>query len=246
MSSDAQGIGFAIPSNVARAVLVQLREEGRVRRGYLGVELHELDPDLANMMGLEDARGALVVDVPPGGAASRAGLRRWDVITAVDEALIDDGDDLVRTISALRPGTDVALSLLRDGRAVRASAVLEERTEEFGPEPGWGRPIAAPGNDGDALGLVVDDLEARAPGRLPVPPDRVGVVIRSILGADPGTDLLEEGDLVVEINRRATPDRRAYDEVLGSLPAGQSAWLYVYRPDPPGSFLTRVEVEENR
>jgi S1-C subfamily serine protease len=162
----------------------------------------------------------------------------------VDEALIDDGDDLVRTISALRPGTDVALWLLRDGRAVRASAVLEERTEESGPEPRWARPIAAPGNDGDALGLVVDDLEARARNR--VPADHVGVVIRSILGADPGTDLLEEGDLVVEINRRATPDMRAYQEVLGSLPPGQSAWLYVYRPDPPGSFLTRVEVEENR
>jgi serine protease Do len=244
VSSDAQGIGFAIPSNVARAVLVQLREEGRVRRGYLGVELHELDPDLASMMGLEDARGALVVDVPSGGAASRAGLRRWDVITAVNEALIDDGDDLVRTISALRPGTDVALSLLRDGKTVRASAVLEERTEESGPEPRWARPIAAPGNDGDALGLVVDDLEARARNR--VPADHVGVVIQSILGADPGTDLLEEGDLVVEINRRATADMGAYREVLGSLPPGQSAWLYVYRPDPPGSFLTRVEVEENR
>jgi serine protease Do len=244
VSSDAQGIGFAIPSNVARAVLVQLREEGRVRRGYLGVELHELDPDLASMMGLEDARGALVVDVPPGGAASRAGLRRWDVITRVDEALIDDGDDLVRTISALRPGTDVALTLLRDGSALRVSAVLEERMEESGPEPQEARPPAAPGSGGDALGLIVDDLEARARNRLPA--DRVGVVIRSILGADPGTDLLEEGDLVVEINRRATVDMRAYDEVLGSLPAGQSAWLYVYRPEPPGSFLTRVEVEENR
>ena len=243
VSSDAQGIGFAIPSNVARAVLVQLREEGRVRRGYLGVELHELDPDLARMIGLEEPRGALVVDVPPEAAASRAGLRRWDVITAVDETLIDDGDDLVRTISALRPGTDVRLSLLRDGRLVRVSAVLGERMGERGPEPRQARPTAAPGHGGDVLGLVVDDLEPRARARKRVPPDNVGVVIRSILGVDRGTDLLEEGDLIVEVNRRATPDVRAYDQVLGALPAGQSAWLYVYRPDPPGSFLIRVEVE---
>ncbi len=162
----------------------------------------------------------------------------------MDEALIDDGDDLVRTISALRPGTDVALSLLRDGRTVRASAVLGERMEAAGSEPQRARPTAAPGRGGDALGLVVDDLAAQAGNS--VPADRFGVVIRSILGADPGTDLLEEGDLVVEINRRATPDMRAYHEVLGSLPPGQSAWLYVYRPDPPGSFLTRVEVEEHR
>jgi S1-C subfamily serine protease len=79
-----------------------------------------------------------------------------------------------------------------------------------------------------------------------VPRDQVGVVIHSILGADPGTDLLEEGDLVVEVNRRSTPDVRAYRQILGSLPEGQSAWLYVYRPDPPGSFLTRVQVEGRR
>lgn len=244
VSSDAQGIGFAIPSNVARAVLVQLREEGRVRRGYLGVELHELDPDLATMIGLEDPRGALVVDVPPGGAASRAGLRRWDVIRAVDEAVIGDGDDLVRTISALRPGTDVALSLLRDGRALHVSARLEERMEESDSEPQRARPTTTPDSGGDALGLIVDDLEERERSR--VPADRVGVVIRSILGADPGTDLLEEGDLVVEVNRRATPDMGAYDQVLDALPGGKSAWLYVYRPDPAGSFLTRVEVEGRR
>ncbi|MCG6921842.1 MAG: trypsin-like peptidase domain-containing protein [Acidobacteria bacterium] len=246
VSSEAQGIGFAIPSNVARSVLVQLREEGRVRRGYLGVELHELDPDLAAMMGLREARGALVVDVSPNGAAARAGLRRWDVITAVDGAPIDDGDDLVRTISALRPGTSVRLSLLRDGRTVSVSADLAERTVDSGSEPERVRPTAAPADGGDALGLVVGNLGAQSRAALAVPHDEVGVVIRSILGADPGTDVLEEGDLIVEVNRQSTRDVRAYSQVLGSLPAGGSAWLYVYRPDPPGSFLTRVQVEGRR
>ena len=78
VSSDAQGIGFAVPINVARAVLGQLRDRGRVERGYLGIELHELDPDLARMMGLQDARGALVLDVLANEPAAKAGLRRWD------------------------------------------------------------------------------------------------------------------------------------------------------------------------
>ena len=246
VSSEAQGIGFAIPSNVARAVLVQLRDEGRVRRGYLGVELHELDPDLAAMMGLHEARGALVVDVSAEGAGERAGLRRWDVITAVDGAPIDDGDDLVRTIAGLRPGTDIRLSLVRDGRNVAVSAQLAERTVDSLTEPERVQPTAAPPEGGDALGLVVANLGAQSRVSLAVPRDQVGVVIHSILGADPGTDLLEEGDLVVEVNRRSTPDVRAYRQVLGSLPEGQSAWLYVYRPDPPGSFLTRVQVEGRR
>jgi serine protease Do len=246
VSSDAQGIGFAIPSNVARAVLVQLREEGRVRRGYLGVQLHELDPDLAVMMGLGETRGALVVDVWAGEAAAQAGLRRWDVITKVAGEPIADGDQLVRTISALPPGHEVRLSLLREGEAMTVSARLGERARDPISESAGVRPVLSSPAEGDALGLVVGDLGARARAELRLPPDRVGVVIRSILGVDPGTDSLEEGDLVVSVNRRPTPDVAAYREVLDLLPAGQSAWLYVHRPVPAGSFLTRVEVAGSR
>jgi S1-C subfamily serine protease len=90
VSSEAEGIGFAVPVNVARAVLAQLRDQGRVRRGYLGIQLHELDPDLARMIGLGEPRGALVVDVVEGEPAAMAGLRRWDVITAVSGESIED------------------------------------------------------------------------------------------------------------------------------------------------------------
>jgi serine protease Do len=231
---------------VARAVIVQLREEGRVRRAYLGVQLHELDPDLAGMMGLREARGALVVDVPEGQAAAAAGLRRWDVITGVAGEPIADGDELVQTISALPPGREVRLSLLRDGEALTVSARLGERVADAPPEPGQVRPAVSTPTEGDALGLIVGALGASTRAELRLPPDRVGVAIRSILGVDPGTDVLEEGDLVVSVNRRATPDVMAYREVLGSLRPGQSAWLYIHRPMPSGSFLTRIEVERSR
>ncbi|MCG6927817.1 MAG: trypsin-like peptidase domain-containing protein [Acidobacteria bacterium] len=246
ISSEAEGIGFAIPSNVARAVLVQLREEGRVRRAFLGVQLHELDPDLAAMMGLSEVRGALVVDVPAGEAAAVAGLRPWDVITEVAGEPIANGDELIQTISALPPGHEVRLSLLRDGEALTVSARLGERIGDPAPEPDLVRPAASTPAEGDALGLVVGNLGARTRAELGLPPNRVGVVIRSILGVDPGTDDLEEGDLVVSVNRRATPDVTTYREVLSSLRRGQSAWLYVHRPVPAGSFLTRVEVERAR
>lgn len=248
VSSEAQGIGFAIPSNVARAILVQLRDEGRVRRGYLGVQLHELDPDLSRMLGLRKTRGALVVDVSADGAAAAAGLRRWDVVTGLGGEPISNGDELVQVVSNLRPGSEVRLSLIRDGRSMSVSARLGERVADSPPwpEPAAVQPTAGPPDEGDALGLIVGDLEEGARAALAVPPDRIGVVIRSILGADRGADLLEEGDLVVEVNRRSTPDVRAYRQVLGSLPQGQSAWLYVYRPHPAGSFLTRVQVERDR
>jgi serine protease Do len=247
VSSEAQGIGFAVPINVARAVLAQLRDRGRVERGYLGIQLHELDPDLARMIGLRDARGALVVDVVEGEPAAKAGLRRWDVVTSVSGEAIEDGDALVRTISGLRPGTAVTLGLVRDGHPLRVAALLGERgsDEEEDEEPDRATPAAtAPPKKGDALGLAVAKLAAATRAELRVPRDHVGVVIQEVLGADPGTDALEEGDLVVEVNRKPTPDPAAYRRVLGSLSPGDAAWLYVFRPREKSGFLTRIEVEK--
>jgi serine protease Do len=246
VSSEAQGIGFAVPINVARGVLSQLRDRGRVERGYLGIELHELEPDLARIIGLTDTRGALVVDVVEGEPAARAGLRRWDVITSVSGQPVADGDGLVKTISALPPGTEVRLGLVRDGRPLVVSARLEERGTDTGDDDAPetpATPAAAVPRKGDALGLQVTNLTGAERQKDRVPADRVGVVVREILGVDPGVEVLEEGDLVVEVNRRPTPDVAAYRRVLGSLEPGTPAWLYVYRPRPRGALLTRVYVE---
>ncbi len=244
VSSEAQGIGFAVPVNVARAVLAQLRDHGRVQRGYLGIQLHELDPDLARMIGLREASGALVVDVVEDEPAAVAGLRRWDVITTVSGESIGDGDALVRTISALRPGTDVTLGVLRDGRSLVVTARLGERGSDDDGEESTTRPAASPARKGDALGLVVANLAVAARAELRVPRDRQGVVIQEVLGADPGTDALEEGDLVVEVNRKTTPDAAAYRRVVGALAPGEPAWLYVFRPRQRAGFLTRIEAEK--
>jgi serine protease Do len=246
VSSEGQGIGFAIPINVARSVLEQLRATGHVSRGYLGIQLHELDPDLQGLLRLEDGRGALVLEVLKGGAGESAGLRRYDVITTVSGRGIADGDDLVRTIAALKPGTPVTLGVVRDGKALSFATRLSERKDEEEAAPPVKPPTATPASRGDALGLVVGEMALRARSEPSVPPDRKGVVVRDVVGLDPGTDALEEGDLIVEVNRVPTPDAAAYRKVLQTLAPGQSAWLYVYRPRPAGSFLTRVEVEKRR
>jgi serine protease Do len=247
VSSEAQGIGFAVPVNIARAVLGQLRDQGRVQRGYLGIELHELDPDLARMIGLGEPRGALVVDVREGEPAAKAGLRRWDVITEVSGEAIADGDALVRTVSGLRPGTEVTLGIVRDGRPATVAARLSERglePEEREEDADGATPAATPSRKGDALGLAVAGLSAATRAELRVPRDRAGVVIQEVLGADPGTDALEEGDLVVEVNRKPTPDLASYRRVLGDFRPGEPAWLYVFRPRERRAFLTRIEVEK--
>jgi serine protease Do len=245
VSSEGQGIGFAIPINLAKSVLEQLRATGHVSRGYLGIQLHELDPDLQKLLGLREPKGAVVLEVFKGGAGDAAGLKRYDVITAVSGRGMVDGDELVRTIAALKPGTPVTLGVFRDGRTLSFSTRLSEREndeEEADPV----KAPATPASRGDALGLVVGEMATRARSEPAPPADRKGVVVRDVVGLDPGSDALEEGDLIVEVNRLPTPDAAAYRKVLATLAPGTSAWLYVYRPRPSGSFLTRVEVEKRR
>jgi serine protease Do len=241
MSSEGQGIGFAIPINLAKDVLKQLRTQGRVSRGYLGIELHELDPDLSKLVGLKDSRGAVVMEVAKGGPGEAAGLRRYDVITGVSGHEIRDGDELVRRIATTAPGSSVVLSVFRDGRPLSVPAHLLERGPDSSPTAGPKPPDHA-SQRGDGLGLVVGELGPRTRAQLALK-DKVGVVIKDVIGIDPGTDALDPGDVIVEINRQPAKDLAAYRRLLGLLSPGQSAWLFVYRPKPASSFLTKIEVE---
>jgi serine protease Do len=241
MSIQGQGIGFAIPINIAREVLDQLRTRGHVSRGFLGVTLQELDPDLQRLVGLRDAGGAMVLEVLEGGSGEAAGLRRYDVITAVSGQPISDGDQLVRAISLKPPGSTVDLRVFREGRQVTLRAKLAERlaparARGFDVEP-------ADGPAGDALGLVVTPLTPEVQADLALPPDRHGVVVRDVVGLAAGLEQLAHGDVILELNRRPTPDVDTYRRLLQPLRPGEPAWLFVYRPRPGGHFLAKVEVE---
>jgi serine protease Do len=250
VSTEGQGIGFAIPINVAREILDQLRTNGRVSRGYLGVWLHELDPDLQKLLGAREGHGAVVLDVLPGSAAENAGIRRYDVITAVAGEAVTDGDQLIRSISAKPPGSRVTLAVFRDGRPTQVEARLTERTASPSPPP----PASPRGEDRtsfDRLGLAVMNLSGSMRADLRVPQDRVGVVVDEVAASSSGADTLEHGDIVVEVNRRPTPDLGAYKKALDSLKPGEVAWLYVYRTTttPRVSLLAKLDAvipEERR
>jgi len=242
VSTEGQGIGFAIPINAAREIIGQLREHGHVSRGYLGVQLHELDPDLQRLVGLGTSKGAVVVDVIKGQAGEAAGLRRYDVITGVSGQPIEDGDQLVRAIAARKPGTSTKLTIFRDGRSLVVDARLKERGVES-PETASNPPGETSAEGGDCLGLIVRELGQKMRTDLSIPPDKVGVVIKDVVGLSNGADILAHGDLVVEVNRRPTPDLAAYKSATSLLRRGDVAWLFIYRPRPESSLLTKVEVE---
>ncbi len=240
VSREGQGIGFAIPINVVRDVLTQLREHGHVTRGWLGVQLDELDPDVQRLLSLPAARGAVVVDVVAHSPGQAAGLRRYDVIRSLGRRELASADELVRSISLLSPGTDVMLGVFRDGRELQLAARLKQRPPDVDPQPAPS-PSAPPADPGDGLGLRV----AKTPhAPQPANPDRAGVVVEDVLGWAAASDALEPGDVIVEIDRHKTPDARAYRSVLAGLRPGAKALLFVYRPEGALSFLARLEVEK--
>ena len=132
ISSRASNIGFAVPIGGAVAILPQLRAQGRVTRGYIGVRLRHVDRDLQQAMSLESSRGALVQDVVEGSPGDRAGIQPYDVIVSFSGTAVADHDQLVRGIAAGKPGTTVELELLRDGRQISRSVKLAERPSRGG------------------------------------------------------------------------------------------------------------------
>jgi serine protease Do len=242
MVAQAQGIGFAIPVSVAARVITQLRDRGRVSRGYLGIQLQEMEPALQKLVGMSDSKGAVVLDVLKGGAGEAAGLKRYDVITEVSDDDVTDGDHLVQLISSHTPGSSITLTVFREGRRMTLDARLDEREPVADPASRQTQPAAKKGEE-DLLGLEIVELSPTMRGELSIPADRAGVVIRDVVTLAPGADALAHGDIIVEINRRPTPDKAAYKRVVAALRPGDAAWLYVYRPTQTGTFLARIDVE---
>ena len=247
MSVQGQGIGFAVPINVAKDILGALRTQGHVSRGYLGIQLQDLDPDLQALVGTTESRGAVVLDVLTGEAGESAGLKRYDVITEVSGKKVDDGDALVRQISNRAPGSMVALTVVRDGRPLQLQAKLAERAiadeddEADDDAEDWEQDLSS---EGDAFGLITSELSKHTQRELDIPADRRGVVVKEVVGLSPGVDVLAHGDVIVEVNRKPTPHASDYKKVLADLKDGQVAWLFVYRPRPEATFLAKVEVEK--
>ncbi len=224
VSGRGQGLGFAVPSDVAAPVIEQLRRAGRVTRGYLGAQLRDVDPDLAALLELPAGRGAVVVDVAPGGPAEAAGLQAWDVVTGLDGGPAADADAVVAAIAARAPGAAVELQLWRDGRAVPARATLAER-----PAPTV-RPRPTP-TPPALLGL---EVESGAGGGRP------GVVVRRVLRPAPGPETIEPGDVVLELNRANVPDAEAWRQAAARVAPGAAAFLYVHRPREGRRLLVKL------
>ena len=227
------GIGFAIPSKHVTAVVEQLKENGSVERGWLGVALQDLDSALAETLGLDGTEGALVAEVVPGSPAEAAGLEAGDVVTRFDGEAIESVRDLTFTVAGRRPRESVSVEVIRDGRALELDVELGNRAQATAsPSSGWRAP-ARPGARGEqsALGLRLAPLTDRERTRLGLPRDVGGAIIADVRPGSPAArEGLRSGDVIVSVNRQAVD---SVDDVTAALEAarrdGDRALLLVRR-----------------
>lgn len=204
------GIAFAIPANVVKQVANQLIEKGVVTRGFLGVGIQDVTRDLADSVGLPSARGALVTEPSAGGPAQKAGIRSGDVIIAVDGEQIDNALDLSRTIAGRDPGTEVELTLWRNGKEEKLSVTLDtlKETEATGPEaPAVPEPEEPAAPAPSSVGItVVPNAEGE------------GLLIQDV---DPSSIAAEKGfavgDTILEVDNKKVATAAEFEDALSGV-----------------------------
>ena len=229
ISSRASNIGFAVPINQAKAILPQLRETGRVSRGYIGVSPLAVDADLQRSLGLSSNRGALVQDVTDGSPAARAGIRPYDLIVAVDGKPIAGHDELVQLISARKPGTQATLQIMRDTRSMNVPVKLAERPRTSPPTAERPQPSS---RREPTLGLSVRELDPEFIERYGLPAGTEGVIVSRVEPMTPAFDAdVRRGHIVLEINRQPVRSIADYRRLTSRASPGDVLTLYLYRPD---------------
>lgn len=213
------GIGFSIPSNMAKSVMEQLLTDGRVRRGLLGVNIQNITDDAAQALELKDRSGVLVSNVLTGSAAEKAGVKRGDIITAINGEKIEDSNVLRNKVAGTLPGTEMKLTVLRDGSSQELTATLEEfgtaeNANDNGPSP---EENGGPDNQeqNGTLGLSLQPVTPEMAKQLGLTSDSEGLVVTDVdqsgVAAEAG---IARGDVLLEINRQPVNTVDAVQSVL--------------------------------
>ncbi len=223
------GIGFAIPVNMAKRVVAQLQDKGKVTRGWLGVMIQQVTKDLAAQFGLEEPKGALVSDVVEDGPADKAGIERGDVIVAFDGKPVDRMAQLPRIVAEHAPGSEVDVVILHKGKRKTVRVTLGELEEER---------LAGKATVEEDIGLTVQEITPELRKHLGLEEER-GLVVS---GVDPGGSAaqagIRRGDVILEVNQKEIEDLDDYKEALKEAKGNDSVLFLVRRG--PGTLYVVV------
>jgi len=235
LSTRGRGIGFAIPINLAKEIVNQIEERGKVVRGFLGLRPEPITPDHMKVLNLPSTHGILVTAVDPGTAAERSGIRRYDVITEVAGVPVMDKEDFFRRIAEVKPGTTVKLRGIRDQAAMEFVAVVQERPPfseaRLAPQDSPPSPGASPELLTGGLGLAVQELTDEQRKRYTQDSGPSGVVVAHVEHLSPAAEAgLETGDLILEINRHPVRSLLEYQKLVSHFKREDVVMLLVSRP----------------
>ncbi len=217
------GIGFATPINIAKEELPDLQEKGHVTRGWLGVLIQKVTPEIADSMGLDQAHGALVADVVKDGPAAGAGIQVGDVIVEFDGHEVKDSNELPMMVARTPIGRSVPVKVLRGKKTETITVKIAELKEDE---------VAAAGKSSSDFGLTVQPLTPDIADSLGLGDDVKGVVVS---GVEPGTPAddggLRRGDVIVEVNRKPVTDLASYRKAIEGITGKKSVLFLVHRGD---------------
>ena len=217
------GIGFAIPVNMAKSVMDQLIKTGKVVRGWLGVYIQPVTPELKDQFRLANTDGALIADVTAGGPAERAGVKRGDVIVAFGGKATKDPNQLRNMVAATKVGTDAELVVVREGKEKKLVVRVGELPAKENPLSRQSGPAA-----GGELGFGVTDLTPEARRQLDLPESQTGVVVTDVKQAsDAYQKGLRRGDVIVEVNRTPVANEADFNRAVAGVGAGKQLLLLV-------------------
>jgi serine protease Do len=220
--ASGQGIGFAIPINMAKEIASQLQKKGHVTRGLLGVSIQDVTPALAKSFGLKETKGALVAKVIPGGPAEKAGLEQGDVIVKFDGQTVAESKDLPRIVASTPVGKTVTVSVIRDGKEVERQVKIGEMEEESAG-------VTAQDASHKSLGVSVQNLTPQIARELGLKKSN-GVVVT---GVEPGSAaaeaMIQTGDVILEVNRKPIANVNDFVQKIEKAKNNESLLLLIER-----------------
>jgi serine protease Do len=223
-SGGSVGIGFAIPSNQAKTVVTQLADSGHVSRSWLGVTIQPLTPELVKGFSLQDAKGALVANVNEDSPAAKAGIKPGDIITEYDGHKVTRSEDLPRLVAETPAGSDVQVTVLRDGKSVRLQARVTKLDE---PD----QKVASEGGDKAKLGVAVEPVTPSVARELGLKAAK-GVVVKQVEEGSPAaTAGIQPGDVILEVDRQPVKDVAGLRQLVDKHAKGTPMIVLLQRQD---------------
>ncbi len=229
------GIGFAIPVNLAQGIIEQLKNEGQVTRGWLGVGIQDITPELAEYYGVKDRKGVLVTQVFSGDPADKSGIKTGDVIVTVDGKKVSSSRELSRTIANTTVGERTPVSILRAGEGKILYVELTKRSDSEAsvkPQP----------QSTDKLGLKLKELEPEMARHLGYSEDEKGVVVIQVESGSKGELAgIQQGDVIKEINRRPVSTPKEVKKQMEKVKSGDTVQMLLKRANA-GLLVVKVTV----